>query len=278
MRTVQNMSDRPFKKILCYLSLLAVCVLTLPSIAFADGAKSSKQRFDFCKDPNAGCKPGKGYQVCEDYLKDLNAMPPDRKQNACVVWRDPIRKDFTLPDWESLDVLEHLDWIYEMEKKTLRWAANPPPPSFETWHIHFEERIRRGEIKPTLKRTSLELLQGKGPVTVLAFNEGDPDHSGCNGEQPIEAGANMGGDYFYWFNERYTQPIIEINGLDLPHFLIIYKGHPFFLSQDASLAEWNIWIDALYPFFSTSNDIATYAVGKRCEYRDIELRRKGASK
>jgi len=100
----------------CVLSLFAASMLALTMSAFADETKGSKPRFQFCTDPGKNCMPGNGYGVCEAYLKHLNAMPSERGLNGCVVWRDPARMDFTLPKWEPLDVLQHLDWIYQMEK------------------------------------------------------------------------------------------------------------------------------------------------------------------
>jgi len=124
----------------------------------------------------------------------------------------------------------------------------------------------------------VELLPGVGKAILLAYEPGDPKYSGCDGERPIrEDGASVGGDFIFWFNEKYPQPIVQIVGLWTRHFLIFYKGGPFFLAQDATF-NWDIWIGAMYRSWSEFDGQKTYAVQARCEYDETHIKQKGTSK
>jgi uncharacterized protein len=73
-------------------------------------------RFGHCvdvKNSSRNCgyfQSGKGYTVCERYLSYLNTA-----QEAPNICTTPLPPGFRHPDWEELDVLQHLDWAYQAE-------------------------------------------------------------------------------------------------------------------------------------------------------------------
>jgi uncharacterized protein YecT (DUF1311 family) len=88
-------------------------LVTLKEPAFSP-PREEKPLYVHCVDKKEGrdCgrfQSGKGYTVCEAYLSYLNSLS---KITRCEV---PVPPGFSRPDWEEIDVMQHLDWAYQME-------------------------------------------------------------------------------------------------------------------------------------------------------------------
>jgi hypothetical protein len=232
-------------------------------------AASGKLSFQFCEDrPSLQCVyPGRGFSVCEAYLKHLNAMPEDwqQKHGACVPWIDPARGDFTLPDWQPLDIRAHLPWIYEMTRYVSPSDANLPP--FEEWRGLYEGKIQRGEISPILKRVRVELIKGAGLETLLKYHDGDPVMSGCKDDGSLGPNETRE-EVFLLRDEAGTPTIEEIDGLLSFTDMLLFRGQPVFFHQhDHSKGGvgWYVTILSPVPHPSKTNG---YYKTLRCEFID----------
>lgn len=111
---------------------------------------------------------GKGTSVCEAYLKHLNAFPREEPAMICERKLNPAFSNFRKPDWEEIDVWEHLDWVYEIDY-LLKFPNHPGEDyfgytlegkkalSFEDWRKDYEARTRAVGIKPRLYRATLPM-------------------------------------------------------------------------------------------------------------------------
>ncbi|MBZ0307856.1 MAG: lysozyme inhibitor LprI family protein [Anaerolineae bacterium] len=165
--------------------------------AQADKAKSVEQafpqmppklRYTFCdrNKPELYCEgqTGKGYSVCEAYLKHLQTLtnPP-----TCEA---PTPPGFKQPDWEEMDVTQHLDLAYQAEEFFLKKFGGYKHPDFDTWRQTFLQEIHDGKINPRMRNAKVR-PNDKGDATILAYTrDRDACHKGYGSEDRQDAKAN----------------------------------------------------------------------------------------
>ncbi|MGD9985108.1 MAG: lysozyme inhibitor LprI family protein [Porticoccaceae bacterium] len=168
---------------------------------------------------------GKGWTVCESYVRFLNSLPQSEPPPLCHLKLSPDLKE---PDWEELDIHSHLQLVYTLEKLTSPSEHDRPVDNFDHWKSIVEQQISTGEASPRLRRVRLALVEG-GPVeTILAY---EPDRNSCDKEVKKNGYAFYGSrtSLFIW-NERdhkieeYMSQIAF--GLS-PRELLIFQGKPF---------------------------------------------------
>lgn len=116
----------------------------------------AKPRYGYCVDVGIGgcetgqfAKTGKGYAVCETYLKHLNALKEIPKCEA------PIPPGFKQPVWEELDLLAHLQLAYQAEVIYFSERSSTQP-DFETWRQQLLSEMQAGKIAPQLRETTVQ--------------------------------------------------------------------------------------------------------------------------
>ncbi|MGV8933454.1 MAG: lysozyme inhibitor LprI family protein [Gallionellaceae bacterium] len=136
--------------------------------------KSPKLRYTYCdrNKPELYCdgQTGKGYTVCDAYLKHLQSLtrPP-----TCEA---PIPPSFKQPDWEEMDVTQHLDLAYQAEGLFLKKFGGYKHPDFDTWRQSFLQEIKEGKIDPRMRKTKVT-PNDKGEATILAYTR---DRASCH--------------------------------------------------------------------------------------------------
>jgi len=137
-------------------------------------------RFAFCPDvkPKEECyfswlgdygyTRGKGDAVCERYLSYLNSLPT---MPPCEV---PVPPEFQRPEWEVLNVLEHMDWAYQAECliiKTRRGSSREYRPDRKKWEQEFLGQVRAGIITPAMRTTRVKPRpqESEREITILAY-------------------------------------------------------------------------------------------------------------
>ena len=147
--------------------------LTQERVAELKGGRSETKNEASASSASSPSKPryriiqGKGYTVCEAFLKNLNAFPPDEPPMVCEQKIHPTHPEFSRPTWEEMDVQSNLKLIYEVEGLHWRFRSIDAKP-FEEWEKHYQERIKTGEAKPRLRKTVLD-LNGSGPETLIWY-------------------------------------------------------------------------------------------------------------
>lgn len=118
---------------------------------------------------------GKGTSVCEAYLKHLNAFPREEPAMLCERKLHPAFSNFNKPDWEEIDLWQHLDWVYEIDY-LLKFPNHPGEDysgytlegkktlSFEDWRKGYEARTKSVGIKPRLYRATLPMEFWSAPI------------------------------------------------------------------------------------------------------------------
>jgi uncharacterized protein len=175
---------------------------------------------------------GKGYTVCEKYLEHLNSLS---KMPKCEV---PVPPSFQRPDWEEVDVMQHLDWAYQAE--TIRFSKSSwyTHPDFATWQKEFLAEKEAGKIAPAMRKVRVKPLGEGKEVTILAYTR---HREGC---QDVVRQISKG---TYWSNIGYAHFLLpeasgsssvekmEENGRVLEQTeMLLYAGKPYFVREFSS--------------------------------------------
>lgn len=184
---------------------------------------------------------GKGYSICETFLKHLNSLPTNAPPMICNIRPNPAYNavtrddwDITQPDWEALDVQENLHLIYAAEMEyppysVYRYDQDKELPTFEEWKADFDARISAGKIHPKLYRTRLALNEEGRVETLIGY---EPEPEACERNLPkYEWSTRSGGKHIFVFNDDPEEPVKTIHGNVGSDFLLTvlrYRGKYYF--------------------------------------------------
>lgn len=172
---------------------------------------------------------GKGYTVCEAYLRNLQAFGPDERDPLCDPRPHPSLKEFSEPAWEPMDVSRNLELVYQAEMSWGIYRAHPErQPPYEQWRQEFEAKIKSGEIHPKLKRARIEFIKGK-PETVMAYAR---NNDRCEAEVAEQGYSDSMG--FHWFSyDEESQKVVPDNsfaGINFAGAILLRKGRPYIVN------------------------------------------------
>lgn len=115
---------------------------------------------------------GKGVEVCEAFLKNLNSFPNDPPM-VCERKVNPKFPAFSKPIWQPLDATKHLDLIEQIERWKPYETGFEDPNRREEILARIKERIANGDIR--LATTELDIEQDGVSETVLKYEYADCD-------------------------------------------------------------------------------------------------------
>jgi hypothetical protein len=187
---------------------------------------------------------GKGYSVCEAYLKHLNVLSVKESPPVCEVKLSPQFKNFRFPEWEALDWQGHLDWIYQLEQ--LLYHANADDEAlkrlgFPDWQKNYLARVDSGELKPRLRRAQVTLNE-RGSETILDY---DRRVGSCDESPPSQFGADGGSHYFVVVNGAPLRFEL-IAGWPQTSHMILFNGRAYFMDFE-QYGPWSLTMHTVYP-------------------------------
>lgn len=117
---------------------------------------------------------GKGIEVCEAYLKNLNSFPDDPPM-VCERKVNPKFPQFRKPVWQPLDALEHLDLLEQIERQKLSHVEEEYIRNREKLLAWFKEHIASGRIRLAVANINLEQNGTAANETVLQYEYAECD-------------------------------------------------------------------------------------------------------
>lgn len=192
-----------------------------------------KPLYGHCVDlqPPENCgrfQSGKGYTVCEIYLKHLNSLS---KVPKCEV---PVPPGFERPDWEEVDVMQHLEWAYQAEMIRFRRSSWYTHPDFEKWQKEFLAEKEAGKIVPAMRKVRVKPLGEGKEITILAYTR---HREGCQ-----ESARKLSDKATHWSDVGYAHFLLpealgtssverlERNGPATDQTeMLVYAGRPYFV-------------------------------------------------
>jgi hypothetical protein len=211
---------------------------------------------------------GKGYAVCEAYLRNLRAFRPGERDPVCAPRPHSTNKDFAEPEWEAMDIWQSIEMIYKAEMSYGIYRNHPERhPPYEQWRKDFEAQMRSGAIRPSLKRARVEFVKGK-PVTVVAYAR---NHPGCEADFARDgASGNTGHQWFSYDEDTRTlrRDASGSYGSDLAGAILLFRNRPIAVNTVVTANE-------IYLYENPSEN-PIYAPTQRCRY-DVDDPAKPAS-
>lgn len=136
-----------------------------------------------------------GWSVCQDYVKSLEMLQPSKEALACETNLAPNMPQFSLPDWQELNIEEHWDIVYAIEANLKLDHIEELPP-IETWRNNFRLRIQMGEIKPRLRQARLRISTDEHEQTFFGYTRNRDNIQTCKKEM-IPGWNPYTGEIFY---------------------------------------------------------------------------------
>lgn len=100
---------------------------------------------------------GRGWSVCESYLRTLNATPAEEGPPLCDLKLDRV-PGIQKPEWEVLEVHQHLPIVHQIELILGKGSIEPEPDKdFDRWKQQFDLRKSAQSQRPALRRTRMPL-------------------------------------------------------------------------------------------------------------------------
>ena len=183
--------------------------------------------------PNYTLTSGKGWAVCETYLKFLNATAVNEEMPMCDLKLKRV-PGMLEPDWEELDISNHLGTVHQIELLLGVGHIEPAPEQdFGRWKVQREARTNANGERPRLRRTRLALVPGTAVEVVLSY---DVDLQSCEKEvrrarQRISFKAELGQPNFFVYDEVKH----KVSGTSYwttmaRGFLVLFQRKPYFLN------------------------------------------------
>lgn len=166
-----------------------------PASAKASAKAPSKPRYTLSS--------GRGWAVCEQYVSFLNALPASENPPLCDMKFKRV-PNMSEPDWEELDIAQHLPIVHQIELRLGISSITPDPlQDFEQWKQQRLARIAAQNQQPRLRRARMAMVLGGPQETVLSY---DQDTKKCAKEvasmkrgEPYE--TDLGASTFFILDE-----------------------------------------------------------------------------
>lgn len=211
---------------------------------------------------------GKGYTVCEAFLKNLNAFPDNEPPMVCEQKIHPTHPEFSKPQWEEMDVQSNLNIVHaaEIQIKALYGRQEVEKPPFDKWLELFLSRIKSGEAKPRLMKATMA-LNVRGPETLIAYRPLDGE---CASNVASDKGlSGFGAGYFIFALRSEAGMMLEPVPADLlSRSILSYRGSPFFIRASSAKSEsWGIRLYAVSSATPEQSRMNGYFLQQRCEFQ-----------
>ena len=198
---------------------------------------------------------GRGNSACEDFLRNLNAFPPQEPPLVCQLKIHPSRREFSLPGWQEMDIRGNLPLIYEAERLLVRFTpTGSTPPPFSAWRAKYETRLASGDVQPRLRRLRVD-LNGSGAETLISY---EPVRDECQAElKKYQLTDGPGGHVFVLRQDsKQLQSFGGLHGTEERTEVLLYqKKVPYFVtagpdgvvSRGSTREVWSVGIHPVDP-------------------------------
>lgn len=205
------------------------------------------------KSPSYKLREGKGYTVCEAYLKNLRAFRPDEPSPVCTPRPHSTSKQFKELNWEPMDVSRYLEQIYEAEMTWGPFAGHPERhPSFPDWRAEFEAAVGSGLVRPSLKSSIIEFVDRK-PQKFVAYAR---NPRGCEAELASQLYSQNVGHRLFRVDEstgafKSGGPVSDDGGA-----VLLLSNRPVVVTADRGANEVYVWVQV--------PNVSVFAAARRC--------------
>lgn len=176
---------------------------------------------------------GKGWSICEAYLKFLNSLPPTEETLRCDLKLKQV-PGMREPDWQELDIAKNPPIVHQIELVLGVGHIEPnPEKDFERWKVQREKRMKANGEQPRLRRARLAVAANGAVETVLSYNV---DIKQCEKQVAIaKAGkpyiVQLGQPNFFIFDEA-KQRVLGSSGYWVAMtdgVLTLFQGKPYYI-------------------------------------------------
>ncbi len=199
---------------------------------------------------------GKGIEVCEAYLKNLNSFPDDPPM-VCERKVNPEFPEFSKPAWQPLDALKNLNLIEQIERWKPYETGFENPKRREEILALIKARIASGRIRLALANIDIEQNGTTANETVLQYEYADCDPANESNF------AGLAGRAFYVLSPGKIQ--IDVERSKSVHFY--NRADIFLFKERVYLTHWGGNLAFRNGTLSVASPLHAINYRTRCDYR-----------
>jgi hypothetical protein len=199
---------------------------------------------------------GKGIEVCEAYLKNLNSFPDDPPM-VCDRKVNPKFPEFRKPAWHPLDALKYFDLIEQIERERPSQTEEEYARNRETLVARYKEHIASGRIRLAVTDLDIEQNGRTTKEVVLQYEHGDCD------SMSESHFAHSAGRSLYVLNAERTQIDVEKS----KNISYLGRVDVFLFKDRVYLTQWGGNLGFRNGILSVSMPIGVINYPGRCDYR-----------
>lgn len=204
---------------------------------------SSTQAGPVKEKPRYTIASGKGWSICEAYLKFLNSLPPTEETLRCDLKLRQV-PGMREPDWQELDIAKNLPIVHQIELVLGVGHIEPnPEKDFKRWKVQRETRVKTNGEKPHLRRARLAVAADGAVETVLSY---DVDINRCEkhlklakATQPAAPGYRE--PNFFVFDEVKQRVLGSSYWTSMTGgVLVLFQGKPYYIELGFGGYDYNL--------------------------------------
>ncbi|OQW33694.1 MAG: hypothetical protein A4C66_13235 [Nitrospira sp. HN-bin3] len=198
---------------------------------------------------------GKGIDVCEAYLKNLNSFPNDPPM-VCERKVNPKFPEFSKPVWQPMDAVENLGLLEQIERQKLH-REEEYIRNREKLIAWFKEHIASGRIRLALANIDFERNGTTANEAVLQYERADCDPANESNF------AGLAGRAFYVLDPEKVQIDVEKS-----KSISFYDRADIFLFKErVYLTHWGGDLGFRNGTLSVASPLHAINYRTRCDYR-----------
>ena len=199
---------------------------------------------------------GKGIEVCEAYLKNLNSFPDDPPM-VCERKVNPKFPEFSKPVWQPLDALKHLDLIEQIERWKPYETGFEDPKRREEILARIKARIENEKVQLAVTDLDIEQNGTTTKETVLRY-----EFANCDPANESNF-AGLPGRAFYVLNPEKTQIDVEKS----KSFYFALRADVFLFKDRVYLTRWAGDLGFKNGTLSVTSPLHAINYRTSCDYR-----------
>lgn len=174
--------------------------------------------YRWIKSPDTYSSPEE-VKLCQAFEKNVNSLGPLKDPLLCERPFNPNFKDFSKPQWTTLDPRQHIELIKKMDI-VLTYSGYKAPP--------FDERAWRERLDKRLPRIGLALtkvdLNGDGyPEVLIRFNRREP----CDFVSAKQSGLTAASIVYFVTDETFSE-VMQLGPWAWGAELFVHQGIAYF--------------------------------------------------
>ncbi|MGH8708268.1 MAG: hypothetical protein ACREVD_09435 [Burkholderiales bacterium] len=158
-------------------------------------------------------------KLCQGFEKNVNSLGPLKDPLLCERPFNPNFKDFSKPQWTTLDPRQHIALIKKMDNVVTYSGYKAPPFDERAWRERLDKRLPR----IGLALTKVDLNGDEYPEVLIRFNRREP----CDFVSAKHLGLTAASIVYFVTDEKFSE-VMQLGPWAWGAELFVHQGTAYF--------------------------------------------------